>query len=423
MPNARALPGSPPQATLTPAILFDLLRRGRATLLLTTAATSIAFAILAFLLPTTYTASTSLVAPTSSSGSGAAAALSQLAGAGALAQVSGNREGERYLGILKSRTVSRAIVARFHLVDVYKARNETEAEQTLANRSLFELGTKDSIVTINVTDRSPERARDLANAYVDELRQTNTDLSLAESSQRRLFYEQRVAGERDDLAAAETALKQDEQQTGLISPTGQTTLEIQTLAGLRAQISAREVQLAALRQEDADENPDVVALRSEIGSLRSQVAQRENGQNHTQSGSFTTAQVPQLQLDYVRKFREVKYHEALLAILGRQYEAARLDEAHPSPLQVLDRATLPDVKSAPHRSILLLVGLILGVILGVVRVLYRSLSQPHLASREHLFLPDAKQQALQTSYSSPQPPGSKAAGYKAPRQTSIEEAS
>ena len=89
--------------------------------------------------------------------------------------------------------------------------------------------------------------------------------------------------------------------------------------------------------------------------------------------------MPQLQLDYVRKFRQVKYHEALLAILGRQYEAARLDEAHPSPLQVLDRATLPDVKSAPHRSILLLVGLILGVILGVVGVLYRSLSQTHLA--------------------------------------------
>ena len=55
-------------------------------------------------------------------------------------------------------------------------------------------------------------------------------------------------------------------------------------------------------------------------------------------------------MEYVRKEREVKYHEALFDMLSRQYEAARLDEARDAPvLQVLDPASYPDTKSSPKR--------------------------------------------------------------------------
>jgi len=239
---------------------------------------------------------------------------------------------------------------------------------------MFDIGLKDSIVTIEVTDKSPERARDLANGYLDALQQTSAVLALSESSQRRLFYEQRLAKERDDLANAEVALKQNQEKTGLISPVGQTASKIQTLANLRAEITGREVRLAALRQVETDQNPEIIMILSEVGSLQRQVAQLETGQNPGKFGSSSTAEVPEMELEYIRKFRDVKYHEALFDIIARQYEVGRLDEARDAPLQILDHATTPDTRSGPHRSIIMAVGLILGA----VRVLFLTLRPPHL---------------------------------------------
>jgi tyrosine-protein kinase Etk/Wzc len=82
--------------------------------------------------------------------------------------------------------------------------------------------------------------------------------------------------------------------------------------------------------------------------------------------------VPALQLEYVRKEREEKYHEALFDMLSRQYEAARLDEAHDAPmLQVLDPASFPDTKSSPKRTYYMLGGLFFGLFASSAWVLVR----------------------------------------------------
>ena len=129
----------------------------------------------------------------------------------------------------------------------------------LGTRSLFTQGLKDPIVTISVTDRSPQRARDLANGYLQALQATAANLALTESSQRRLFYEQRLAKEKDALADAEVALKQVQEKTGLIFPAGQTSSEIATLAQLEAQITDRQTRLAAMLQEETNHGvPDLL---------------------------------------------------------------------------------------------------------------------------------------------------------------------
>ncbi len=219
---------------------------------------------------------------------------------------------------------------------------------------------------------SPERARDIANSYMDALRETNGRLALSQSSQRRLFFGQQLAKEKDDLEDAEVDLMKTEEQSGLIAPTGQTTVEIETLAQTQAQIAVRQVQLAALRDSATEQNPEVIRLRSEIGDLQGQLARLQNGSGKLSAAAIPTSKVPELQLEYVRKEREVKYHEALFEMLSRQYEAARLDEARDAPvLQVLDPASYPDTKSAPKRSYYMLGGLVFGFISGCVWVLLR----------------------------------------------------
>jgi uncharacterized protein involved in exopolysaccharide biosynthesis len=71
-------------------------------------------------------------------------------------------------------------------------------------------------------------------------------------------------------------------------------------------------------------------------------------------------------LEYIRRDRDVKYHEALYTLLLRQFESAKLDESRAAPLvQVVDEAVVPDQKSWPPRTIFVLVFAFLGICCGV----------------------------------------------------------
>ena len=109
---------------------------------------------------------------------------------------------------------------------------------------------KDGVITIEVDDKDPKRAAEMATAYVDQLRDLTLNLAVGEAGQRRLFFETQLKKSKDDLAKAEVDLKQFQQKTGLIDPKGQAGLTVSTAASLRAQITAREVQLAAMRTLD-----------------------------------------------------------------------------------------------------------------------------------------------------------------------------
>lgn len=322
--------------------------------------------ILALLLPASYTAVAAFVPPSTSSGSSAlAASLSALSILSPM-----KSSGELYTGILKSRSVADGMIDRFDLMKVYRTNKKSKAAKILGQKSTFDVDVKSSIITVQVTDHSPERARDMANAYLDEVRSTSSGLALTESSQRRIFFEERLAKEKNDLANAEVALKETEEKTGLIAPAGQTASGIQAVAQVRAEITGREVRLASLRRDETEENPDVQRLHNEIASLRSRLGQMMN--SGSEDGAISTAKVPSLALEYIRKEREVKYHNALFEIIAKQYENARLDEAHDPPLQILDRAVTPDMKSGPPRTLIAVLGLVLGVFLEALWILFKA---------------------------------------------------
>ena len=123
----------------------------------------------------------------------------------------------------------------------------------------------------------------MANAYVDGLHDLMSHLAVTSAAQRRMFFEQQVNQEKEKLADAEVALEKTEMKTGIIQPQGQAQAVIATIMQLRAQISAREVELEALRTSATDQNPEVITLQSQIAGLRSQFADFEKG--HPQSAA------------------------------------------------------------------------------------------------------------------------------------------
>jgi uncharacterized protein involved in exopolysaccharide biosynthesis len=326
-----------------------------------------------------YTAEAVLLPPQTTPGSGGMSQLmSQLGSLGAMGALTGIKSsGDVYLGILESRTIADSLIRQYDLQKVYKTKRLSDTAKKLKSRSSFE-SAKNTLITITVQDHDPKRAADMANSYMDALREQNGRLALTESSQRRLFFEQQLEREKNALADAEVELKKTQEQTGLIAPGGQAQIEIETMAQTRAQITSLQVELSSLKQGATNENPEVVRLQTQISDLQQQLRKMESDPANRQPGNLQlpTSKMPELALEYVRKQREVKYHEVLFELIAKQYEAARLDESRESPvLQVVDRAVIPDKKSGPPRTLSIVLACFLGALIGAVWVILMSFTR------------------------------------------------
>jgi tyrosine-protein kinase Etk/Wzc len=171
------------------------------------------------------------------------------------------------VALLKSRTVEDAMVARFHLQALYHASTCRRRASAGRRRPSIDNGLKDGLIRLSVTDRDPRRAAEMANGWVEEYRRFSATLAVTEASQRRLFFERQVTDARENLARAEEEMKQTEQRTGVIEMDGQAHAMIAAAAMLRAQVAAKQVEIQAMRQFAADENPDLERARQELSSL------------------------------------------------------------------------------------------------------------------------------------------------------------
>lgn len=355
---SRPILDPPDDVEISLAALFQLLWKQKRRIFRAVILTAVIAIPAVFLLPVKYRAEAVILTPQPAQPS--LSAMAQIAGGqgfnlpgiGLLSGFALRNPADLYIGILGSRTIADGLIARFKLKQVYQTKYLVNARKILERNTTIKSG-KDSLIHIRVEDRDPKRAADLANGYVDQLSKHNADLAFTEASGRRIFYESQLAREKDALADAEVALQNTEQATGLVAPTGQAEALIRSGAQLRAEILAREAQLAAMKTYAADGNPRLQILKRELGALQAEFNNFQQGQHKTGTLELPTGDLPEAALKYVRKLREVKYHETLFEILAKQYEAARLDEAKSAPLvQVVDEAVVPEKKSWPPRTIL-----------------------------------------------------------------------
>jgi capsule polysaccharide export protein KpsE/RkpR len=311
------------------------------------------FAI-ALLLPNRYTATVVLLPPQQNGSSGAAmvAQLSMMSAAGSgTGGLSIKNPNDQQVALLKSRIVEDAMVARFHLQALYGKRYVSSARKHWESETKADNGLKDGLIRLEVTDRDPHRAAEMANAWVEEYRRLTETLAITEAAQRRLFYEQQLAGARDDLALAQEALKQTELRTGVIDIEGQDRGLIASAGELRGELAAKQIEIKSMRQFAADGNPDLKRAEEEASGMEGQLAamdadaNRKTGDLIAPKGMMTEAAA-----EYETALREVKYRETIQDLLMRQYEGARVDEARQGALiQVVEPAVPPD-KPSPYRQ-------------------------------------------------------------------------
>lgn len=314
-------------------------------------------------MPPIYTATTKIVTPQQNQA--AASLASQLGAVGGLVGVgSGLRsQNEVYVTMLKSRTLLDNLIERFGFMKRIEFKNPSQARAWLTNAAHVTNSIKDGVITIDVEDEDPDRATELANAFVDELFKFTRVLAVTEASQRRLFLERQFGQARENLIKVESSAREALDRGGLIKVDDQGRAMVETTARLRAQMTAKEVQIGAMRSFASDDNPEMQRAQQELSVLRRELAkvEGETGVNSAQTGKVGKG------LSNLRLLRDVKYYEALNELLAKQLELAKIEEAsNSSVLQVLDKAVRPDIKTKPKRRQIVLVWTAASLIVAII---------------------------------------------------------
>ncbi|MES2715823.1 MAG: Wzz/FepE/Etk N-terminal domain-containing protein [Pseudomonadota bacterium] len=291
-----------------------------------------------YLIAPTFTATTTFLPPAQSQNNAAAA----LASLGALGSLAGNvagtsNAGDRYLALLLTVNVSDRLIDKFKLMEVYETEFKVDARRQLLSNVRVALGKKDGLITVDVDDSSAQRAADMANQYVEELRRVTSTLAVTEAQQRRVFFEAQLQETQVKLVQAQQALQSSGFNQGALKAEPKAAAE--SYARLKAEATATEVRLQTLRSALSDNTPEVQQQLSMLAALRAQLASAER--STSASGDA----------DYIGRYRNYKYQETLFELYARQFELARVDESREGALfQVVDRATPPERRAKPKRA-------------------------------------------------------------------------
>ncbi|MCX8516993.1 MAG: Wzz/FepE/Etk N-terminal domain-containing protein [Rhodoferax sp.] len=293
----------------------------------------------------TFTATIRFIPPNQQGGG----AANLLAGLGALGGLSGGvipnikNPADLYVTFLKSRSVTDALIDRFDLMERYQQKYKDDTRKELDGLMRASSG-KDGLITLEVDEKDPAFAAELANATVTELGELLKRLAVTEAQQRRVFFDKQLVSAKNKLTQAEQALKSS--SVGSATLKSDPRVAIEGLSRLKASITAQETRLGAMRGYLTESAPEFKQAQTELSVLRSQLAHAQEQQPSDASGSS----------DYVSKYRDFKYQEALFELYAKQYEIARVDESREGAvIQVVDPALPPERKSKPKKAMIAMV--------------------------------------------------------------------
>jgi capsule polysaccharide export protein KpsE/RkpR len=324
--------------------------------------------IIAFCMPVRYTSTARLMPPSYQPASSLAITAASVAAfnGGGLGGIAGNFIGlrsasELLVGILETRPVQDPIIEQFDLKHAYGVVRMVDARAALAGRVSLTVDRKNEILTIAVTDRSPQRAHDIARAYVDRLNLLVSELSTSSARRERIFLEDRLRKVNRDLENAERDFSQFASKNSTVDVKEQGRTMLEAAATIQGQLISAQSELEGMRQIYTDSNVRVRALKARIEELQSQLGKLGGkdqagtlGPNSAAADLYPSIRkLPLLGMTYADLYRQVKVQEEIYEVLTREYELAKVEEAREIPaVKVLEPPDVPEKKASPPRLLI-----------------------------------------------------------------------
>ena len=309
---------------------------------------------------------------------------------------SGRVSAEQSTIILRSRTMQDAVIDRFDLAEVYGISVREYVREELANNTIIEEAREGGIgfspivsVSLSVTDRSPERAKEIAEFYMSQLDSMMTGINRKNAETTLRTYERRYLQNVQELEEAEQALTAFQEEAGILEPESQLRAMMSTIGELRAQMVGLDVQINIAKATLRDSAPQVMELekqRAEVEKVYNDLirdSEREfSGSAGTGSGAGSGTgmsgnlfppmmEMPKMGLEYARLFRERTIQEKIYELIYPQYEQQKmlLDDTN-SGIRLIDEANLPTYKHKPKRALIVIAGFLFSIFIAFFSITF-----------------------------------------------------
>ena len=283
-------------------------------------------------------------------------------------------DGAIIVDLLQGSSVIDIIIDQFNLMEQYQKEYHVFARQTVRENLGVDMDPKGSgIITVSYLDEDPQKAADIVNAFIEELRKKLTGMSLANAKEKRAFYETQLMEVQQELTDAEEAMMKYQQSSGLIAIEEQAKALIDAIKALRSQIAAKNIEISSMRSYARSDNPMLKLAQSQLSAMQRELAKLEeeqrrsdSGRNRASSGDImlSAGEIPELGVEYQRYMRALKIAGAKYELMFSQYESARLDEISDlSTITIVDPAVPPDYKDRPSRARITILWCMVGFML------------------------------------------------------------
>lgn len=276
-----------------------------------------------------------------------------------------------FAALMKSSRIKGTIIRKHSLKKEFKVKTNIDASRALDEITDIEVS-PEGIISVSVTYKNKHLAVAIANSYIEELDTFNKEVAMTTGKKYRIFVEERLAETKDSLTRAEESLRNFQENNLTVALEEEMVSVIKTVAELKSRIILLEVKRGALATSAQFDNPYLKEIDKELAQLKSQLSKIEFGEEGKSKKEFGAgfsvplSQLPDVYLEYLRLFRDVKIQEAIFELLTQQYEQARIMESKDTPtVQFLDRASPPEKRSFPKRTVIVVFAFVLSLVFNV----------------------------------------------------------
>lgn len=282
--------------------------------------------------------------------------------------------------IIDSRTLKEHIVREFGLDKIYKAKNMDEAVLTLSDHITVTL-TEDNTLAVSFdcntswfsfSERKEELTRrfvqQVALGVVQQLDILNRRYQGQEARNYRGFIEERREEIARELAAMEDSLVHFQEEHDVTVVDAQLLATLEAAAVLEAEVVMKELEYAMAEATLGSDSPMIKNLQAELLATKSAFESSFGGRDFEKRFLFGyDRDLPVLMKNYLRLRRDIEIQSEIFTFITTKYEESKLREARNIPtIKILDYPDVPDIRSAPRRTFMVITTGVLMTIFAVI---------------------------------------------------------
>jgi tyrosine-protein kinase Etk/Wzc len=296
-------------------------------------------------------------------------AVSGLAGALGVPTATGPTQSALAQRLATSDSFLDQIAEEFDFLNRYNFEKypRTEARDRVRENLSLGFDPDSGTMTISYEDWDAELATEIVNRVLELLDQRMAAVGSGRNNTRLQLLEQKIAETEVEVARLEAEVESFQQRYNALTVEQLAEEQARALGELRGRAIAKEIEIATYGDFAGGEDPVLRRLQAERDNLVQLIHEYEEGFQRYEGLLPAQQDLPAIAVEFARLERELRIQETIFQTLRQQYEVTRIAQGGTTTIfQVLDVAEVPERKSGPARSILVILGTFAGFFVSVV---------------------------------------------------------